>query len=82
MKILSGTKKQGKKQKNDLLAENAPDSGLLVTSNYISHMPLCLSEKMRHCFKSSNIFEKTSDFFHALAVTDSTTLESGVKKLL
>ena len=36
------------------------------------------AKKMRRCFKSSDIFEKTFDFFHALAVTDFTTLESGI----
>ena len=35
-------------------------------------------QKMRRCFKSSDIFEKTYDFFHALAVTNSTTLESSL----
>ena len=54
------------------MAKNETDSGLFVALNHFSHLTLCLSEKMRHCFKSSDIFEKTSDFFHALAVTDST----------
>ena len=63
------------------MAKNETDSGLFVALNYFSHLTLCLSEKMRRCFKSSDISEKTSDFFHALAVTDSTTLESGVSSL-
>ena len=61
------------------MAKNETDSGLFVALNYFSHLTLCLSEKMRRCFKSSDIFEKTSDFFHSLAVTDSTTLESGIR---
>ena len=60
------------------MAKNETDSGIFVALNYFSHLTLCLSKKMRRCFKSSDIFEKTSDFFHALAVTDSTTLESGL----
>ena len=60
------------------MAKNETDSGLFVALNYLSHLTLCLSKKMRRCFKSSDIFEKTYDFFHALAVTDSTTLESGI----
>ena len=60
------------------MAKNETDSGLFVALNYFSHLTLCLSEKMRRCFKSSDIFEKTSDFFHTLAVTDFTTLESGI----
>ena len=46
------------------------DSGLLVALNYFSHLTLCLSEKMRRCFKSFDIFEKSSDIFHSLAVTN------------
>ena len=60
------------------MAKNETDSGIFVALNYFSHLTLCLSEKMRHCFKSSDIFEKTYDFFQALAVTDFTTLESGI----
>ena len=60
------------------MAKNETDSGLFVALNHFSHLTLCLSEKMRRCFKSSDIFEKTSEFFHALAVTDFTTLESGL----
>ena len=60
------------------MAKNETDSGLFVAFNYFSHLTLCLSEKMRRCFTSSDIFEKASDFFHTLTVTDSTTLESGL----
>ena len=60
------------------MAKTEKDSGLFVALNFFSHLTLCLSKKMRHCFKSSNIFKKTSDFFHALTVTDFTTLESGI----
>ena len=63
------------------MAKNETDSGLFVALIYLSHLTLCLSKKMRRCFKSSDIFEKTYDFFHALAVTDSTTLESGISIL-
>ena len=63
------------------MAKNETDSGLFVALNYFSHLTLCLSNKMRRCFKSSDIFEKSSDFFHALAVTDFTTLESGLKEI-
>ena len=63
------------------MAKNETDSGLFVALNYFSHLTLCLSQKMRRCFKSSNIFKKTSDIFHSLAVTDSTTLESGITSL-
>ena len=71
MKILSGTEKRGKKQqKQAKMAKNKTDSGLFVVLNYFSRLPLCLSEKIRRCFKSFDIFEKTSDFFHSLAVTD------------
>ena len=38
--------------------------------DFFSHSTLCLSEKMRRCFKIFDMFEKTSDFFHSLAVTD------------
>ena len=61
------------------MAKNETDSGLFVALNYFSHLTLCLSEKIRRCFKSSDIFEETSDFFRSLAVTDSTTLESGIQ---
>ena len=60
------------------MAKNETDSGLFVALNHFSHLTLCLSEKMRRCFKRSDIFEKTSDFFRSLAVTDFTTLESGL----
>ena len=63
------------------MAKNETDSGLFVALNYFSHLTLCLSEKMRRCFKRSDIFEKTSDFFRSLAVTDFTTLESGLKEI-
>ena len=45
------------------MAKNETDSGLFVSINYLFHLPLFLSEKIRHCLKSFNIFEKTSDFF-------------------
>ena len=45
-------------------------NGLFVALNYFSHLTLCLSEKMRRCFKIFDMFEKTYDFFHSLAVTD------------
>ena len=71
MKILSGTEKWGKKQqKRAKMAKNETDSGLFVALNYFSHLPLCLGEKIRRCFKSFDISEKTSDFFHTLAGTD------------
>ena len=60
-------------------SKNETDSSLFVALNYFSHLTLCLSEKIRRCFKSFDIFEKTSDFFHSLAVTYSTTLESGIR---
>ena len=63
------------------MAKNETDSGLFVAWNYFSHLTLCLSEKMRHCFKSSDIFEETPDYLRSLAVTDSTTLESGINAL-
>ena len=52
------------------MAQNETDSGLFVALNYLSHLPLCLSEKIRRCFKSFDNFEKTSDFFRSLAGTD------------
>ena len=71
MKILSGTEKRGKKQqKQAKMAKNETDSGLFVALNYFSHLPLCLSEKIRRCSKSFDNFEKTSDFFRSLAGTD------------
>ena len=71
MKILSGTEKRGKKQqKRAKMAKNETDSDLFVALNYFPHLPLCLSEKIRRCFKSFDISEKTSDFFHTLAGTD------------
>ena len=71
MKILSGTEKRGKKQQKwAKMAKNETDSGLFVALNNFSHLSLCLSEKIRCCFKSFDIFQKTSDFFHTLAGTD------------
>ena len=71
MKILSGTEKRDKKQQKwAKMAKNETDSGLFVALNNFSHLPLCLSEKIRRCFKSFDIFQKTSDFFHTLAGTD------------
>ena len=71
MKILSGTEKRGKKQqKQAKMAKNKTDSGLLVVLNYFSRLPLCLSKKIRRCFKSFDNLEKTSDFFRSLAETD------------
>ena len=52
------------------MAKNETDSGLFVALNYFSHLPLCLSEKIRRCFKSFDNLEKTSDFFRSLAETD------------
>ena len=52
------------------MAQNETDSGLFVALNYLSHLPLCLSEKIRRCSKSFDNFEKTSDFFRSLAGTD------------
>ena len=70
MKILSGTEKRGKKQqKQAKMAKNKTDSGLFVVLNYFSRLPLCLSEKIRRCFKSLDTFQKP-DFFHTLAGTD------------
>ena len=74
-----GLKNRAKKQQKWVkMAKNETDSGLFVALNHFSHLTLCLSEKMRRCFKRSDIFEKTSDFFRSLAVTDFTTLESGL----
>ena len=71
MKILSGTEKRGKKQqKRAKMAKNETDSGLFVALNYFSHLSVCLSEKIRRCFKSFDNLEKTSDFFRSLAETD------------
>ena len=68
---MSGTEKQCKKQqKLAKMAKNETDSGLFVALNYFSHLPLCLSEKIRRCFKSFDNLEKTSDFFRSLAETD------------
>ena len=52
------------------MAKNETDIGLFVALNYFSHLPLCLSEKIRRCFKSFDNLEKTSDFFRSLAETD------------
>ena len=68
---MSGTEKQCKKQqKLAKMAKNETDSGLFVALNIFSHLSLCLSKKIRCCFKSFDIFQKTSDFFHTLAGTD------------
>ena len=62
--VLSEAEKQGKKkQKWTKMTKNEKGSGLFVALNYFSHLTLCLSKKMRRCFKSSDIFEKTSDIF-------------------
>ena len=69
-----GLKDRAKKQQKwTKMAKNEKGSGLFFALNYFSHLTLCLSEKMRRCFKSFDIFKKTSDFFHSLAVTDSIT---------
>ena len=52
------------------MAKNETEFGLYVALNYFSHLPLCLSEKIRRCFKSFDNLEKTSDFFRSLAETD------------
>ena len=70
-KILSGTEKQCKKQQKwAKMAKNETEFGLYVALNYFSHLPLCLSEKIRRCFKSFDNLEKTCDFFCSLAETD------------
>ena len=68
---MSGTEKQCKKQQKwAKMAKNETEFGLYVALNYFSHLPLCLSEKIRRCFKSFDNLEKTSDFFRSLAETD------------
>ena len=75
--LLNGTEKQGKQQQKwTKIAKNETDSDRSL--NYFSHLTLYLSKKLRHCFKSFDIFEKTSVFFTLWQELITTTVESGI----
>ena len=78
-----GTQKQSKIQQNlPKNGQNQTHGSLFNPSKQFFQVGIYLSEKMRPCFQESVKIWVSSDFFHALAVTDFTTLESGLTSQL